>query len=69
VSGIIAADSNNDIGISGIANCKLSIWKVFSDKPVRGDYPFDMERFLHALRAAQLEGVRAVNLSLDPLRG
>jgi subtilisin family serine protease len=31
VTGIIAALVNNKIGIAGVANCKISMWKVFDD--------------------------------------
>ena len=31
VSGIIAAQVNNGVGIAGIANCRLHCWKVFDD--------------------------------------
>ena len=33
VSGIIAAQMNNQIGISGISHCDLSVWKIFLDQP------------------------------------
>ncbi|MEL4895081.1 S8 family peptidase [Crocosphaera sp. Alani8] len=33
VAGTIAASINNDIGINGICDCHLGIWKVFDDTP------------------------------------
>lgn len=64
VSGIIAAAINNGIGITGIANCRLVVWKVFGDRPYRGDYYVDAELYLRALNAVGVGGVAAVNLSI-----
>jgi subtilisin family serine protease len=64
VSGTISADTNNDVGIAGVARCKLTVWKVFPDKPYRGEFYVDGERLWQALGSAEREGVRVVNLSL-----
>lgn len=64
VAGIIAATTNNGVGISGIANCKLAAWKIFPDKPVSGDFYVDSERYLQALNAVVGAGVKVVNLSI-----
>jgi subtilisin family serine protease len=38
VAGTIAADNTNNLGVNGICNCRLRIWKIFDDIPdlVRG---------------------------------
>ena len=66
VSGIIAAVSNNDIGICGVANCRLNVWKIFADKPdAKGDFFVDSEAYLRALgEVAGADQVRVVNLSI-----
>jgi hypothetical protein len=66
VGGIIAAISNNDIGICGVANCRLNVWKIFSDKPdAGGDFFVDSEAYLRALgEVAGADRVRVVNLSI-----
>ena len=64
VSGIIAADINNDIGIAGVARCKLTVWKVFPDRRFRGEFYVDEERLWQALGSADLEAVRVINLSI-----
>ena len=58
VSGIIAADTNNDIGIAVVARCKLTVWRVFPDKPVRGEFYVDGVRLRQALGSAEREAVR-----------
>lgn len=66
VAGIIAAKTNNRIGISGVANTRLRIWKVFPDKPhpLDGRFYVDGESYLKALGAVLESGARVVNLSL-----
>ncbi len=64
VSGIIGAIADNSIGIAGVANCKLRIWKIFSDTPYQGEYYVDSDAFLTSLRAAANSGVRVINLSI-----
>lgn len=66
VAGIIAATVNNNIGIVGVADCKLSCWKVFGDTPESdGEIYLDNEAYYHALDAVgRTKGMRVVNLSL-----
>ena len=67
VAGIIAATLNNAVGISGVAQCRLQAWKVFSDTPDPDDgvYYVDYGKYLNALRALRTSGgARVVNLSL-----
>jgi subtilisin family serine protease len=64
VAGIIAAIANNRIGITGIADCRLAVWKIFPDQPERGDFYVDSERYLRALGELPDEEVAAVNLSI-----
>lgn len=66
VSGIIAALSNNAIGVSGVANCRLNVWKIFPDKPdAKGDFFVDSEAYLRALgEVASAAQVRVLNLSI-----
>ncbi|MBI3915519.1 MAG: S8 family serine peptidase [Betaproteobacteria bacterium] len=64
VAGIIAAILNNAVGISGVANCKLKVWKIFPDKPTDGDFYVDGERYLQSLRAVEDSGARVLNLSI-----
>jgi subtilisin family serine protease len=65
VAGIVAARTNNGVGIAGVANCRLHVWKVFGD-PVAGDTkaPFDDEAYNQALAAVLDSPARIVNLSL-----
>jgi subtilisin family serine protease len=64
VAGIVAAETNNDVGIAGVASCALQMWKVFLDEPDQGEYYVDPNLFADALRAAALSGLSAVNMSL-----
>ena len=65
VAGIIAAKTNNAVGISGIARCQLAVWKVFPDQPnYEGEFYVDTERYLQALNALIAAGVKVVNLSI-----
>jgi subtilisin family serine protease len=66
VSGIIAATTNNGVGISGIAACRLHVWKIFGDDVSGGpdQYFVDSTSYYRALNAARTAGVRAVNLSI-----
>ena len=64
VAGIIAAIANNRIGITGIADCRLAVWKIFPDQPERGDFYVDSERYLRALGELTDEDISAVNLSI-----
>jgi subtilisin family serine protease len=64
VSGIIAARANNDAGVTGVARCRLAMWKVFPDEPFRGDFYVDGTSFLRALNAVATSGAKVLNLSL-----
>lgn len=59
VAGIIAAVANNGVGIAGVANCRIAMWKVFSD-----DDEFKFDLYLEGLGSALDDGTRVVNLSL-----
>lgn len=64
VCGIIAAILNNNVGISGVAQTRLKVWKIFPDKPTQGDYYVDGERYLRTLREVENSGARVLNLSI-----
>jgi subtilisin family serine protease len=66
VSGIIAATTNNGVGISGVSACRLHVWKIFGDDTSGGpdQYFVDSTSYYRALNAARTAGVRAVNLSI-----
>lgn len=64
VSGIIAALTNNNIGVAGVATSKLIMWKIFRDKPEFGGFYVDGERYLRGLREVVTSGARVLNLSI-----
>jgi subtilisin family serine protease len=65
VAGIIAALANNGVGIAGVADCRLHVWKVFSDPAgPRAFEQFDDEAYNRALGAVLDSPARIVNLSL-----
>jgi subtilisin family serine protease len=66
VSGIVAADTNNKVGIAGLCRCDLSVWKIFTDQaePVDGEYYVDEVMYQRALNAARNAGMRVINLSI-----
>lgn len=65
VAGIIAARANNGIGICGVADCRLHMWKVFTDPSgPRALERFDDEAYNRALAAVLDSPARIVNLSL-----
>jgi subtilisin family serine protease len=64
VSGIIAAATNNDVGISGVAQTRLVLWKAFGDEPEDGDFFIDHVRYLRALHAVLTSGARVLNVSV-----
>lgn len=64
VAGIIAAATNNGVGIAGVANCRLHCWKVFNDPDRSGELGFNDDYFANALAALLDSKVRVVNLSL-----
>lgn len=64
VSGIIGALVNNGVGVAGVANCDLMVWKIFGDKPDLGDYYVDGTTYLQALYQVLQSEARVVNLSI-----
>jgi subtilisin family serine protease len=64
VAGIIAAVTNNGIGISGLAACQLAVWKIFDDDPINGDFYVNGELYLRALGLLPDTGSTIVNLSI-----
>jgi len=65
VAGIIAAATNNSVGIAGVSNCRLRVWKVFGDRPdVEGQIYVNETSYVRALGNAAASDVRIVNLSL-----
>ncbi|MEK7403904.1 MAG: S8 family serine peptidase, partial [Acidobacteriota bacterium] len=66
VCGIIAAATNNQTGITGVAACKLEVWKIFPDAPEEdGEFYVDGVRYLRALQALIGADVKVVNLSIS----
>lgn len=64
VAGIVAAETNNAIGIAGVACCAIHMWKIFPDEPYQGEYYVDPDLFADALRAASTAGLSALNMSI-----
>lgn len=65
VAGIIAATTNNSIGITGVARCKLAAFKVFPDDPADdGEFYVEGDRYLRALNAVIDAGAKVLSLSL-----
>jgi subtilisin family serine protease len=65
VSGIIAAATNNPIGINGVAHCKLAVFKVFPDEPADdGEFYVDGDRYLQTLNDVIEAKAKVLNLSL-----
>jgi subtilisin family serine protease len=62
VAGVIAALTNNGVGIAGVSDCELASWKVFPDDP--NDPYLDSTAYIRALGEVATEGVKVVNLSL-----
>jgi subtilisin family serine protease len=62
VAGVIAALTNNGVGITGICDTQLAIWKVFPDGPE--DRFLEPTPYLRALREVAVKEVDVVNLSL-----
>lgn len=70
VAGTIAAGIGNAVGINGICECQLHIWKIFDDEP---DYDSFSDQFFYyvdpamyhrALAECLDEGIHVVNLSI-----
>jgi subtilisin family serine protease len=64
VSGIIAAVTNNAVGITGAANCQIEMWKVFTDPGNTGRERFDERAYFQALEDVLDSDVKIINLSL-----
>ncbi len=65
VAGILAADVNNAVGISGAARCEIKAWKIFEDEPdPSGQFYVDAERYFAALHETRTADVGVVNLSI-----
>ncbi len=65
VSGIIAADFRNNVGIAGICRCALHVWKIFGDAPASdGNYYVEELMYQRALNAARNASMRVMNLSI-----
>ena len=70
VAGTIGALINNDLGINGICECRLHIWKIFDDTPDfqnwSNDYGYwaDDVMYRRALADCLDQGVNVVNLSI-----
>ena len=68
VAGIAAATADNDVGISGVARCRLVVWKIFGDEPAAdGEFYVDSERYYAALSEAGDAGLSSLNLSIGGL--
>jgi len=66
VCGILSAESNNNVGIAGVCQCDLSVWKIFDDTPdpSDGEYYVDEVNYQRALNAVRNAGMRVVSLSI-----
>ena len=65
VAGIVAARTNARRGTTGVAGCRVHLWKTFTDAPADdGGYYVDPSMFADALRAAETAGITSLNLSL-----
>jgi subtilisin family serine protease len=64
VSGILGAVANDGVGIAGVSNARIAVWKIFGDTPVKGDFYVDGTRFLRALGEIAQSGAKALNLSI-----
>jgi subtilisin family serine protease len=66
VCGIIAASTNNPIGINGVARSELSVFKVFPDEPESdGLFYVDIDRYLRALGSVADGDAKVLNLSIS----
>jgi hypothetical protein len=66
VSGTIRAIIDNDIGINGICECKLSVYKIFPDTPdpLSGRYYVDPILYHSALATCADANIQVINLSI-----
>jgi subtilisin family serine protease len=68
VAGIVGAETNNAVGIAGVARCAIHMWKIFPDEQVDGEYYVDADVFADALRAGAESGLSALNMSIGGTR-
>jgi subtilisin family serine protease len=68
VAGIVGAETNNGVGIAGVARCAIHMWKIFPDEQVDGEYYVDADVFADALRAGAESGLSALNMSIGGTR-
>jgi subtilisin family serine protease len=70
VAGTIAASINNNLGINGICECQLDIWKIFDDRPdfmsCRLGYAYfvDPVMYRRALADCLEQDIDVINLSI-----
>ncbi len=66
VAGIIRATTNNRAGITGTTMSRLSMWKIFGDKPdpIFEEFVTDGTAYLQSLGQALRDSVDVLNLSL-----
>jgi subtilisin family serine protease len=66
VSGIIGAEINNNVGLSGVCRCDLNVWKVFTDTPdpEDGEFYVDEVMYQRALNSVRNTGMKVLNLSI-----
>lgn len=73
IAGTIAASINNDIGINGICNCSVHVWKILSDETIFSEadnryvYVIDPILYRGALAACLSRGIDVANLSFGGL--
>jgi subtilisin family serine protease len=68
VAGIVGAETNNGVGIAGVARCAIHMWKIFPDEQVDGEYYVDADVIADALRAGAESGLSALNMSIGGTR-
>ena len=69
VSGLLAAAAQSASGVTGIAHCKVDIWKIFRDQPEDdGRHYVDHAVYLRSLRAVLKSKAKVVNLSISGVK-
>jgi len=66
VAGIVSARADRRIGMRGLTEARLKVWKIFPDEPdaETDEFYVDTEAYLKSLGEALGAGVAAVNLSI-----
>jgi len=70
VAGIVGALTNNAFGIHGVSDCRLKVWKIFTDEPhfipARNMFCYlvDPVAYVQALEACLTASVDVLNLSI-----